>query len=266
MTNLSGPNGRAAALILGALLTLGCNGSSSSNSSSTPVADQAKAPATATFDATGWIDATASLDPATTPVYEGDAPMKFDFLKQMKKGDVLTLSAYSMGAHSGTHIDAPLHFVADGAPIDQVPLDPLMGAARVIQIPDSVQAIDAAELDRHDWNGAARVIFRTRSTSGGWMRTPAFHRDFAYVAPDAAQKLADANVKLVGIDYISAEQFGAPAPRTHQILLGKGIPIVEGVDLSNVPAGDYDLVILPIKVAGHDGAPARAILRPAGRP
>src|SRR6267142_182832 len=178
----------------------------------------------------GWIDVTATLDPARTPVYRGDAPMKFDFLKDMRKGDKFTLSVYSMGAHSGTHIDAPMHFIANGAPIDQVPLTALIGAARIIDIPDSVQAIDAAELNRHDWKGAPRVLFRTRSTLRGWMDS-AFHKDFAYIAPDAAQLLADAGVVLVGVDYISAEQFGAPAPRTHQILLGKGIPIVEGLDL-----------------------------------
>jgi GntP family gluconate:H+ symporter len=212
------------------------------------------------LSADGWIDVTATLDPSRTPVYEGDAPMKFDFLKDMRKGDKLTLSVYSMGAHSGTHIDAPMHFVANGAPIDQVALDPLIGAARVIDIPDSVRAIDAGELNRHDWRGARRVLFRTRSTVRGWMDS-AFHKDFAYIAPDAAQLLADAGVVLVGVDYISAEQFGAPAPRTHQILLGHGIPIVEGLDLRPVQAGDYDVIVLPIKVRGHEGAPARAILR-----
>src|SRR5256712_1953056 len=213
------------------------------------------------LSAQGWIDVTATLDPSKTPVYEGDAPMKFDFLKDMRKGDKLTLSVYSMGAHSGTHIDAPMHFVANGAPIDQVALDPLIGAARVIDIPDSVRAIDATELNRHDWRSAKRVLFRTRSTLRGWMDSPEFHRDFAYVAPDAAQLLADARVLLVGVDYISAEQFGAPAPRTHQILLGRGIPIVEGLDLRRVQAGDYDVIVLPLKVAGHEGAPARAIVR-----
>jgi arylformamidase len=208
-----------------------------------------------------WIDATATLDPATTPVYEGDAPMKFDFLKDMRKGDSFTLSVYSMGAHSGTHIDAPMHFVRDGASIDHVPLSALIGPARVIDIADAVQAIDAAELNRHDWKRTPRVIFRTRSSVRGWMTSSTFHRDFAYIAPDAAQLLADAGVQLVGIDYISAEQFGAPAPMTHRILLGKGIPIVEGLALAGVPAGDYDLIVLPIKVAGHEGAPARAVLR-----
>ena len=209
----------------------------------------------------GWIDATATLDPATTPVYEGDAPMKFDFLKDMRKGDGLTLSAYSLGAHSGTHIDAPMHFVRDGASIDRVSLEPLIGPARVIDIPDDVQSIDAAELNRHRWKGTPRVIFRTRSSLRGWMKSATFHRDFAYIAPDAAQLLADAGVQLVGIDYISAERFGAASPLTHRILLGKGIPIVEGLSLETVKPGDYDLIVLPMKVAGHEGAPARAVLR-----
>jgi arylformamidase len=208
-----------------------------------------------------WIDATVSLDAATTPVYAGDAPMRFEFLKDMRKGDALTLSAYSLGAHSGTHVDAPMHFVATGASIDQVPLDRLIGPARVIDIPDAVERIDAAELGRHDWRGAPRILFRTRSSARGWMTSPTFHRDFAYIAPDAAQRLADANVQLVGIDYLSAEQFGASSARTHQILLGKGIPIVEGLSLVNVAPGDYDLIVLPMKVAGHEAAPARAVLR-----
>ena len=208
-----------------------------------------------------WIDVTTTLDPSTTPVYEGDAPMTFTFLKDMRKGDPLTLSAYSLGAHSGTHVDAPMHFVAGGASIDQIPIDRLIGPARVIEIADGVQAIDATELAKHDWRGAPRVLFRTRSSIRGWMTQPDFHRDFAYIAPDAAQLLADANVQLVGIDYLSAEQFAAPAPRAHQILLGKGIPIVEGLSLAAVRGGDYDLIVLPMKVGGHEGAPARAVLR-----
>jgi arylformamidase len=211
------------------------------------------------------MDVTATLDPATTPVYEGDAPMRFDFLKDMRRGDPLTLSVLSLGAHSGTHLDAPMHFLRDGAPVDRVPLEALIGPARVIEIADHVQAIDAAELDRHDWRGAPRVLFRTRSSARGWMRSPTFHRDFAYIAPDAARLLADAGVRLVGIDYISAERFGAPAPETHRILLGKGIPIVEGLALEGVGAGDYDLVVLPMKVAGHEGAPARAVVRRRAR-
>lgn len=213
----------------------------------------------------GWIDATATLDPATTPVYEGNAPLAFEFQLDMRKGDALTLSKLSLGAHSGTHIDAPQHFVRDGASIDRVPLDALIGHARVIEIPDSVQSIDAAELNQHKWRDAERVIFRTRSAIHGWMSSPTFHHDFAFVAPDAAQLMADAGIKLVGVDYISAEKFGAPAPLTHRILLGKGIPIVEGLSLDSVVAGDYDLIVLPMKVGGHEGAPARAVLRKVPR-
>jgi arylformamidase len=240
---------------LAIVAALACNAQTSAKTSSA---------GTDALSTSGWIDATATLDPSTTPVYAGDAPMKFDFLKDMRKGDAFTLSAYSLGAHSGTHIDAPMHFVRDGATIDRVPLEPLIGPARVIDIPDNVQAIDAAELARHDWKGAERVIFRTRSALRGWMHDATFHRDFAYIAPDAAQQLADAGVKLVGIDYISAEQFGAAAPLTHRTLLGKGIPIVEGLQLDSVAAGDYDAIILPMKVGGHEGAPARAILRKRG--
>jgi arylformamidase len=209
----------------------------------------------------GWIDATATLQPGRTPVYEGDAPMVFTFLKDMRKGDGLTLSKYEMGAHSGTHVDAPMHFVRDGASVDQVPVAALVGPVRVIEIPDSVAAISSAELNRHNWRGAERILFRTRSTARGWMDSAQFHRDFTYLAGDAATLLADAGVKLVGVDYISAEQFAAPAPLAHRALLGKGIPVVEGLDLRRVPAGEYDLIVLPLKVAGHDGAPARAILR-----
>jgi arylformamidase len=93
------------------------------------------------------------------------------------------------------------------------------------------------------------------------MSAPGFHRDFAYIAPDAARLLADSGIVLVGIDYISAEQFGASEPATHRTLLGKGIPIVEGLDLRDVEPGDYDLIVLPMKARGHDGAPARALLR-----
>ena len=233
-------------------------GSTACSPSPAPEAPGDTSPA---LSSAGWIDVTATLDPARTPVYEGDAPMKFEFLKSMQNGDGFTLSAFSMGAHSGTHVDAPMHFIADGAPVDQVALESLIGPARLLDIADSVQAIDAAELDRHEWKGAKRILFRTRNSLRGWMDSVAFHRDFAYIAPDAAQLLADAGVVLVGVDYISAEQFGAPAPRTHQILLGRGIPIVEGMDLRPLSAGELDLIVLPIKVRGHEGAPARAVAR-----
>lgn len=242
------------------IITVAAFGTLACAAQSTPRNDILSAPS-----AGAWIDVTATLDPATTPVYEGDAPMSFEFLKDMRKGDGFTLSKLSLGAHSGTHVDAPMHFVRDGASIDRLALEAFIGPARVLDIPDSVQSIDAAELNRHSWRNAERVIFRTRSSVRGWMKSSTFHRDFAFISPDAAQLLADAGVKLVGIDYISAERFGAPAPVTHRILLGKGIPIVEGLALETLPAGDYDLIVLPMKVAGHEGAPARAVMRKVAR-
>lgn len=213
--------------------------------------------------ASGWIDVSAALDPHTTPIYggaTGDAPLKITFLKQNAKGDALTLSALSLGSHTGTHIDAPLHFVPGGATLDQVPLERFIGPARVLQVPDDVQAIDSAVLAKLKWRGATRILFRTRSSAQKWMSSPEFHKDFPYLAPDAAKQLVDAGVQLVGIDYLSIEQFGASQPLTHKTLLGKGVVIVEGMDLSSVKAGDYDLLLLPLKLIGTEAGPARALL------
>lgn len=207
-----------------------------------------------------WIDVTAPLDPATTPVYPGNAPLKFEFTMHLEK-DGVTLSSYQLGAHAGTHIDAPMHFIKGGAPINEVPLSRLIGPARVIDCTADAKVIDAAELNKHDWKSAKRILFRTRNSRNRWMTDPNFHKDFTYIAPDAAKLLADAGVELVGIDYLSAEVFDAKDPATHRTLLGKGIPIVEGLDLANVEAGDYQLIILPLRIMGHEAAPARAVLR-----
>lgn len=211
--------------------------------------------------ANGWVDVTAPLDMATTPTYPGDTRLKFEFLRSFDRGDKVTLSSYLMTAHAGTHVDAPLHFVAKGASIDEVPLSTLIGPARVIDCSPEAHAIDAAELGKHNWRGAKRILFRTRNSRNSWMIDPNFHEDFTYIAPDAAQLLADSGIELVGIDYLSAEKFGAPVASTHQILLGRNIPIVEGLDLREITAGEYDIVILPLKVVGHEAAPARALLR-----
>ena len=209
-----------------------------------------------------WIDVTAPLNPSTTPTYPGDTQPKFEFLRSFDKGDKVTLSSYLMTAHAGTHMDAPLHFVAKAASIDQVPLATLMGQARVIDCSPEAVAIDAAELNQHNWRGAKRILFRTRNSRNSWMADPTFHQDFTYLAPDAAQLLADAGVELVGIDYLSAEKFGASEARSHQILLGRNIPIIEGLDLREIKAAEYDMIVLPLRVVGHEAAPARALLRP----
>jgi arylformamidase len=210
----------------------------------------------------GWIDITAPIDPKTVPIYPGDAPAKLEFLQHLDQGGKLTLSSYSMGAHTGTHVDAPMHFIKGGTTLDQIPLERFIGPVRIIDCSPDATAITAAELNKHEWKSAQRIFFRTRNSRNKWMTDPTFHKDFTYIAPDAAQLLADANVKLVGIDYISAEQFGAPEPKTHRILLGKNIPIIEGLDLRDVKAGDYDLMLLPMRVVGHEAASARALIKP----
>ena len=211
--------------------------------------------------ASGWIDVTAPVDARTTPVYPGDAPIKLEFLQNLETGGKLTLSAFYLGAHTGTHVDAPMHFIKGGASLDQIPLERFIGTVRVIDCSPGALAIDAAELNRHEWRGAKRIFFRTRNSRSGWMTDPAFHEDFTYVAPDAAQLLADAGVELVGIDYISMEQFGAPEPKTHRILLGRNIPIVEGLLLRDVQPGEYELMLLPARIMGHEAAPVRALLK-----
>ena len=212
--------------------------------------------------ASDWIDVSTPLDMATTPVYPGDTRLKFEFVRSFTAGDKVTLSSYLMTAHAGTHVDAPLHFVSKGTSIDQVPLITLMGQARVIDCSPDAVAIDVAELNKHDWRGAKRLLFRTRNSRNSWMVDPNFHQEFTYVAPEAAQLMADSGVELVGIDYLSAEKFGASEPKTHQILLGRSIPIIEGLDMRGVKAGEYDLIVLPLRVVGHEAAPARALLRP----
>jgi len=209
-----------------------------------------------------WQDCSAPLSPAITPVYEGNPPIQFSFTADMNKGDALDLSLYSFGSHTGTHVDAPLHFIKNGAPIDEVPLDTLAGPALVVNIDPSVIAITPADLDRTQWHGAKRILFRTRNSDNSWIIDPHFHRDFTYLTPEAAQLLIDNGVELVGIDYLSIEKFGAPRAETHLLLLGHNIPIVEGLDLRNIKPGDYDFVVLPLKIMGHEAAPARAMLRP----
>lgn len=208
-----------------------------------------------------WIDASAPIDPQTAPVYPGNAPIKLEFMLDYAKGDRLDLSSYSLGAHTGTHVDAPLHFIKGGTAVDKVPLEPFVGPARVIDCSAEATVIDTAELNKHDWKGAKRILFRTRNSRNGWMTDPTFHEDFTYLAPDAAQLLADAGVQLVGIDYLSIEKFHSRQPKTHLALLSKGIPVIEGLSLKDVAPGDYDLIVLPLRVVGHEAAPARAILR-----
>jgi arylformamidase len=178
-------------------------------------------------------------------------------IKQMSEGDAADVSRLSLGVHTGTHVDAPGHFIPGGAGVESLPLTILVGPARVVYIEDEgairVQALEDAALD-----GIGRVLFRTRN--GEQWSDREFQQDFVHLDPDAALWLANHGTKLVGVDYLSVDAFTAEEPRAHLTLLGAGVVILEGLDLRAVPPGDYLLCCLPLKLAGADGAPARTVL------
>jgi arylformamidase len=195
------------------------------------------------------------------PIYEGDPRVIIEGVKSIAGGDGANVSNLCFGAHTGTHVDAPNHFIDGTARIGDLDLEKLVGTCRVIEVADDVIAIDASHLDGA--GGAERVLFKTRNSAFWNEPSAGFRTDFTYITPEAALKLADADVKLVGIDYLSVEKFGSTDFSTHITLLKNEIVILEGLDLREVAAGDYEIFCLPLKYAGAtgDGAPARTILR-----
>lgn len=208
-----------------------------------------------------WIDISAALCSERAPIFPGDPPVHLRWVKKIAQGDKSNLSAIDMGLHTLTHVDAPLHFIENGAAIDQLPISKLVGPARVIAVDPSVDVIGTTELRKHDLAGVKRVLFRTRASANNWLYDRQFHKDYTGIAADAAWKLVEAGVELIGVDYLSAEPFDAKEAPTHKTLLGNQVLIVEGLDLRNVSAGDYALVVLPLKLAGREAAPARALLQ-----
>jgi arylformamidase len=164
-----------------------------------------------------------------------------------------------MSAHTGTHMDAPLHFLANGAGLDRLPLDAVIGPARVIAIRDP-RSVTAAELARHRIRRGERVLFKTQGAAARWKRGT-FDEDYVYVSLDAARFLAARGVRVVGVDYLSVGGFLEDSAETHRTLLSAGIWIIEGLDLARIATGRYDMVCLPLRIAGGDGAPARVALR-----
>src|SRR5581483_2318961 len=192
------------------------------------------------------------------PVYPGDPPVKIERKATIGKNDAsYNLSRYSFSSHVGTHVDAPFHFIADGKTVDQLPLELLMGRARVVEV--TSPHIDEAALKEFDFTAAARVLFKTRN-SYLWSK-PEFVQDYVYITPGAARVLVNEGIKLVGIDYLSVEKFGSDTYDTHLTLLGAGTLIIEGLDLREIEPGDYELICLPMKFQGGDGSPARVILK-----
>lgn len=191
------------------------------------------------------------------PVYPGEQGINISRTKAIEKGDSMSLSHLSLGAHTGTHVDAPAHFYEDGTTVADLPLDVLIGPAVVVETPPG-QMITAEMLPNLSIaEGAERVLFKTGSS--GLLHQPQFSPDFVAIDPSGARWLVDRGVKLVGIDYLSVEDFGREPAETHLTLLGAGVIIVEGLDLGDVAAGVYELVCLPMKIPA-EGSPVRAVL------
>jgi arylformamidase len=203
------------------------------------------------------IDVTVPLS-AALPTFPGDPPFQMDFTHRIAEGEPYNVARLSLGVHSGTHVDAPYHFLADGSTVDQLPLEILLGKCRVVDMQER-DKIERPDLEAEDLRDDIRILLKTRMS--GQLRRPEFQENFVYLTPDAAHYLVQAGIKLVGIDYLSIERFGSLDYAAHHALLGAGVVIIEGLDLSEVEPGEYDLTCLPMLIAGADGAPARVVLR-----
>jgi arylformamidase len=203
------------------------------------------------------IDVTVPLS-ADVPVFPGDPRFRMEFTHRIADGQPYNVARLTFGAHSGTHVDAPYHFLADGVTADQLPLEILMGKARVVEVA-ARDKIERADLEAMNLRDDIRVLLKTRMS--GQLRVSEFQEDFVYLTPDAATYLVQAGIKLVGIDYLSIERFESKDYGAHHALLGAGVVIVEGLDLSAAEPGEYDMTCLPLRVVGADGSPARVVLR-----
>ena len=173
------------------------------------------------------------------------------------KTHTVRLTAIEMGSHTGTHIDAPYHFVEGGRRLHEIPLEQLTGKATVFQI-GGVQSIGPRELERLNWDGVDKVLFKTEN-SNHW-QDGKFYEDFVYLEPEGAEFLVERRVELAGIDYLSVDKFRSEKHPAHFVLLPKNIVILEGLNLSLVPEGEYTLFALPLNLQDADGAPTRVIL------
>ena len=209
-------------------------------------------------------DISVGISPARTPTYPGDPGIEISAWAAIERGDAANVSLLHFGAHTATHVDAPAHFIPDAPPVSALPLDVLIGAARVVEIAAHMRVIDAGHVAAAVPAGTSRVLFKTRNSEfWGADDTSCFREDFTYLTPEAARALVELGVKLVGIDYLSVEKFKSTDFATHLTLLGGGVVIIEGLNLRGVAVGDYELICLPLKIEGGsgDGAPARAVLR-----
>jgi arylformamidase len=203
------------------------------------------------------IDVSVPLD-ALLPTYPHNTPFTLEPIKRLARGDSSNVSTLHMSAHTGTHVDAPRHFFDAGAGTEALPLDLLIGRARVIEV-SSRAGVAAEDLGATDLSNDIRVLIKTRN-SRLW-GSPEFHADYVGVTESGAKHLVAHGIKVVGVDYLSVEQFKNPGAPAHHVLLGAGTIVIEGLDLRQVEPGIYDMFCLPLRVVGSDGAPARVVLR-----
>jgi len=205
-----------------------------------------------------WVD-------ISIPIREGmvqwprDPPVIIELIMDMERGDSHNISQLSLGSHSGTHIDAPLHFLTNGAGIDEIPLDVITGKARIIEIRNA-ESINEDELALYNIKRGERILFKTHN-SALMHSSSRFNENYVYLTEKAARYLADCRIGLIGIDYLSVGGFLQGGSEVHRILLKAGIWILESIDLSDVSPGVYELLCLPLRIVKGDGAPARAVLR-----
>jgi arylformamidase len=197
---------------------------------------------------------------STMPIWPSDPPVKLTPNPHQSRDNThrIEVTNVEMGSHSGTHIDAPWHFIDSGRRLNEIPLETLVGAATVFEIPN-VPSIGIREVENLPLDGVERILFKTEN-SKHWADGK-FYEQFVYLEPEAAQFLVDRGVKLVGIDYLSIDQYKSEKHPTHFALLGRNVVIVEGLNLSRISAGNYQITALPLNLQDVDGAPTRVILQ-----
>jgi len=208
-----------------------------------------------------WIDISLTLK-SNMVHWPNDPPFSIERVRDMDKDDAVNLSKIMMGAHSGTHVDAPVHFIKGGKGVDQISIDSLIGPARIVEIADAA-TIKEKELAGHGIKKGERILLRTRNSRSKILYKDVFAEDFVYMEKDAAELLLTRGIKTLGVDYLSVGGYKKDGPDIHRILLGAGILIIEGLDLTEVLPGSYDMICLPMKILGSDGAPARVIVKRA---
>lgn len=203
------------------------------------------------------IDVSVPLD-ATLPTYPHNTPFSLEPVKRVARGESSNVSTLHMSAHTGTHVDAPRHFFDEGPGAEALPLELLIGRTRVVEVV-SRSGISAADLSAIDLSEELRLLIKTHN-SRLW-GSPDFHPDYVGVTESGARHLVDHGIKVVGVDYLSVEQFRAPGAPAHHVLLGAGTIVIEGLNLADVDPGVYEMICLPLRIVGADGAPARVVLR-----